>query len=81
MLDQVGVRAARGFEGVRQEGHAVESALRVDAIGEGRHLAGQPGGAHRSRAEWVSEKTMDERSLLSVLGERGGGIEDIPLAL
>jgi len=32
MLDQIGVRAARGFEGVGQKRHAVESALDIDAI-------------------------------------------------
>src|SRR5512145_2042738 len=81
MLDQVGVRAARGFEGVGQQRHAVESALRIDAIGKGPHLSGQPGGTHRSRAEWISEEAVDEGSLLPVLGDRDGGIEDIPLAL
>ncbi len=81
MFDEVGVCTARGFEGVGQERHAVESALRIDAIGEGPHLAGQPGVAHRSRAERVSEEAVDEGSLLAVLGDRGGGIEDIPLAL
>ena len=72
---------ARGFEGVGQGRHAAESALRVDAVGEGRHLLGQPGGAHRSWAERVSEKAMDERGLRPVLGDRGGRIEDRPLAL
>jgi hypothetical protein len=81
ILDQVGVRAARGFDGVGQDWHAVESAVRIDGIGEGPHLAGQPGGTHRSRAERVSEEAADEGSLLTVLDDRGGGIEDVPLAL
>jgi len=81
MLDQFGVRAARGFEGVGQERHAVESALRIDVIGKGPHLSRQPGGAHRWRAERVSEEAVDEGSLHPVLGDRDGGIEDIPLAL
>jgi hypothetical protein len=81
MLDQVGVRASRGFEGVGQERHAVESALRIDAIGEGPRLSGQPRAAHRSRAERVSKEAVDEGCLLPVLGDRGGGIEDAPLAL
>src|SRR5512145_649797 len=80
MLDQVGVRAARGFEGVGQERHAVERALRIDAVGERFHLARQPSAALWHRAEWVSEKAMNERSLRPVLGDRGGGIEDVPLA-
>src|SRR5215470_17088342 len=81
MLDQLGVGAARGFEGVGQERHVVESAVRIDPISEGLRLTGQPGGARRSRSKRVSEDAVHEGSLLAVLGDRGRGIGDTPLAL
>jgi hypothetical protein len=65
MSQNVGVRAASFFEGVGKDGEAVESAVVVDALGQGTDSAGQPRQINGDRAKGVAHNVSNKVCLLS----------------
>jgi hypothetical protein len=77
VTEDVLVRAARFFQGIRQNWHVAEVAGVVHPLGH-RHeqtaVPGQPGGVEGNRAEGVAEEVADQGGLLLPRG----GIQLVP---
>src|ERR1700728_2699071 len=64
MAEDVLVRAAGVFEGISQDGHAVESTVVVDGLGQAGDAGREPRAVERDGAEGVAKYAAEDSGLL-----------------
>ena len=60
MVQDVGIIAAGVFEGVGEDGKAVEGAIVVDGLGKGGDVRCSPGGIERDGTKWVAQNIANQ---------------------
>ena len=63
MVQDVGVIAASVFEGIGEDGQAVEGAVVVDGLSQGGDVRRSPGGVERDGAEGIAEDSTEQVGL------------------
>src|SRR5262249_21263206 len=64
VVQDVGIVAAGIFEGVGEDGQAVEGSVVVDRLGQGDDVRCSAGGVESDRAEGVAEDVSDKGTLM-----------------